>query len=219
MGLKESIDCPWLQICCNPYQECIPNIHHFGFCISGITSYFDSEGKIREFFKIRLSIISVLIGIGMTPSLPKLVQPGPPEFLSVLLDGCVVGSIPSSEVEKAVTHLRRLKLSETFAVWSCQILFVLFLIFPFMVLLRNVASQIPGDLEVGYVPLSMGGAYPGLFLFTCPSRFVRPVRNISVPSEESHNIELIGPFEQVYSDSTTLSYFCRHFIIFFAKNL
>lgn len=57
--------------------------------------------------------------------------------------------------------------------------------------------QIPDDLEVGYVPLSMGGAYPGLFLFTSPSRFVRPVKNITIPDEEDTNIELIGPFEQV----------------------
>jgi len=58
-------------------------------------------------------------------------------------------------------------------------------------------GQIPGDMEVGYVPLSMGGAYPGLYLFTSPSRFVRPVKNISIPSDGSENIELIGPFEQV----------------------
>jgi len=57
--------------------------------------------------------------------------------------------------------------------------------------------QIPDDLEVGYVPLSFGGAYPGLFLFTTPSRFIRPVRNISIPPGDSNDIELIGPFEQV----------------------
>lgn len=57
--------------------------------------------------------------------------------------------------------------------------------------------QIPDDLEVGYVPLSISGAYPGLYLFTSPSRFVRPVKNLSVSSEENQNIELIGPFEQV----------------------
>lgn len=43
----------------------------------------------------------------------------------------------------------------------------------------------------------MGGAYPGLFLFTSPSRFVRPVRNISVSPQDGNEIELIGPFEQV----------------------
>lgn len=68
--------------------------------------------------------------------------------------------------------------------------------------------QIPDDLEVGYVPLSMGGAYPGLYLFTPPGRFIRPVRNITIPSNESENVELIGPFEQVHRDI-----FMHHIIV------
>ncbi|XP_072962703.1 DNA-directed RNA polymerase I subunit 2 [Typha angustifolia] len=134
-----------------------------------VASFYNSDGKIKDFLKIRMSILTVLVGIGMTPLLPKLERAGPPEVLHVLLDGCVVGSIASSEVEKAVAHLRSLKL---FAL-----------------------SGIPEDLEVGYVPLSLGGAYPGLYLFTNPARFVRPVRNLS-PPDGSQNIELIGPFEQ-----------------------
>ncbi|KAF2300843.1 hypothetical protein GH714_017757 [Hevea brasiliensis] len=139
-----------------------------------ITSYFDSQGAVKDFFDMRKSILGVLTGLGMTSSLPKLVQAGPPQVLYVLLDGRLVGSIPSGEVEKVVTHLRRLKVS--------------------------AASVIPDDLEVGYVPLSLGGAYPGLYLFTSPSRFIRPVRNISIPTEDSQNIELIGPFEQVFME-------------------
>ena len=75
--------------------------------------------------------------------------------------------------------------------------------FPYNILLDNhfkIMWQIPDDMEVGYVPLSMGGAYPGLYLCTSPSRFVRPVRNISIPSNGSENIEFIGPFEQVIID-------------------
>lgn len=139
-----------------------------------VSSYFDSQGNSRDFFNIRLSILRVLVGVGMTPSQPKLVHAGPPEVLFVLLDGRVVGSLPSSNVEKVVAHLRRLKVAAT--------------------------EAIPYDLEVGYVPLSIRGAYPGLYLFTSASRFVRPVRNISVPSEESRDTELIGPFEQVYME-------------------
>ncbi|XP_024031416.1 DNA-directed RNA polymerase I subunit 2 [Morus notabilis] len=143
-------------------------------CTCRITSYFDSQGNNKDFFKIRMSILSVLVEVGMSPSLPKLVQAGPPEVLSVLLDGRIVGSISSSVIEKVVAHLRRLKVSP--------------------------ASEIPDDLEVGYVPLSMGGTYPGLYLFTSPCRFVRPVKNISIPSTDDQNIELIGPFEQVFME-------------------
>lgn len=79
--------------------------------VSGITSSFDSKGNIRDFFAIRKSIVDVLIAVGMTPSLPKLVLAGSPEVIHVLLDGRIVGFVPSSEIEKIVAYLRRLKLS------------------------------------------------------------------------------------------------------------
>lgn len=68
--------------------------------------------------------------------------------------------------------------------------------------------QIPEDLEVGYVPTSMGGSYPGLYLASCPARFIRPVKNTSIPS---NNLELIGPFEQVanHVDLIFISSFSR----------
>lgn len=66
---------------------------------------------------------------------------------------------------------------------------------------------------MGYIPLSMGGAYPGLYLCTSASRFIRPVRNIVISPDESNNIELIGPFEQV---SFILTIF--HHLFFLCKN-
>lgn len=79
--------------------------------VLGITSFFDSKGNMRDFMKIRLAIVNVLISIGMTSSIPRLVQSGPPEVLSVLLDGRVIGSIATKQVENAVNHLRALKMS------------------------------------------------------------------------------------------------------------
>ncbi|KAL8145296.1 DNA-directed RNA polymerase I subunit 2 [Apium graveolens] len=148
-------------------------LNHMTSCCR-ITSFYDSGGNVKDFLKMRKSILTILVGVGMIPSWPRLVKSALPEVFSVLLDGCVVGTISSNIVEKAVTHLRRLKLSAN--------------------------SMIPDDLEVGYVPLSIGGTYPGLYLFTCPSRFVRPTKNLLPPPTESNNIELIGPFEQVYME-------------------
>ncbi|XP_024007983.1 DNA-directed RNA polymerase I subunit 2 [Eutrema salsugineum] len=136
-----------------------------------ITSQFDSNGNIRDFQKIRKSVVDVLVGVGMVCSLPKLVRAGPPKVIPVLLDGQVVGSLSSNLVTEVVAYLRKLKV--------------------------EAPSVIPEDLEVGYVPTSMGGSYPGLYLASCPSRFIRPVKNKSVPSD---NIELIGPFEQVFME-------------------
>jgi DNA-directed RNA polymerase I subunit RPA2 len=138
---------------------------------SRITSQFDSKGNIRDFLKIRKSVVDVLTGAGMVPSLPKLVRAGPPKVIHVLLDGQVVGTLSSNLVTKVVSYIRRLKV--------------------------EAPSVIPEDLEVGYVPTSMGGSYPGLYLASCPARFIRPVKNISIPSD---NIELIGPFEQVFME-------------------
>ncbi|KAI4323574.1 hypothetical protein L6164_023169 [Bauhinia variegata] len=139
-----------------------------------VTTFFDAQGNIKDYFKLKASILDILFKGGMPQSVPNLFQAGPPEVLNVLLDGRVVGYIPSSEVEKTVANLRSIKVSS--------------------------ALEIPDDLEIGYVPLSMGGAYPGLYLFTSASRFIRPVRNISIPSNGSENIELIGPFEQVFME-------------------
>lgn len=96
---------------------------------AGVTSYYDAKGNIKDFFKIRLSISSVLTSIGMTPSLPRLAQAGPPELLSVLLDGRVVGTMPFDLVEKAVAHLRRLKLSAVSAVCYQSLQSTCFVIF------------------------------------------------------------------------------------------
>lgn len=52
--------------------------------------------------------------------------------------------------------------------------------------------QVPPTLEIAYVPVSKGGQYPGIFLFTSPSRMMRPVVNLS-----TNTVELIGSFEQV----------------------
>lgn len=137
-----------------------------------VTSYFNIDGKIKDFRGIQRSIVNIMVRLGMSHLLSKFEHAGPPEVLQVLLDGRLIGSIACSEVEKVVAHLRHLKLS--------------------------AASGIPDDLEVGYIPLSFGGAYPGLYLFSSPSRFLRPVRNVTHTT--NLNIELIGPFEQAFME-------------------
>lgn len=50
------------------------------------------------------------VRVGMNPVLPKIEQTGPPEVLHVHLDGCILGTIASAMIEKAVNYLRTLKL-------------------------------------------------------------------------------------------------------------
>jgi len=55
--------------------------------------------------------------------------------------------------------------------------------------------DIPLDLEIGFVPESKGGQYPGLFLFSTKARMMRPVKYLANGRNDQ-----VGPFEQVYMD-------------------
>lgn len=52
---------------------------------------------------------------------------------------------------------------------------------------------VPLHLEIGYVPPSRGGSYPGVFMSSAPSRMVRPVKYIANGKED-----FVGPLEQPY---------------------
>ncbi|KAJ8326604.1 hypothetical protein BDV3_006095 [Batrachochytrium dendrobatidis] len=56
-------------------------------------------------------------------------------------------------------------------------------------------NNVPLKLEIGYVPPTKGGQYPGLFLFSSPARMIRPVKYLA-----TGDTDFIGPFEQVYMD-------------------
>jgi DNA-directed RNA polymerase I subunit RPA2 len=49
------------------------------------------------------------------------------------------------------------------------------------------------DMEIGYVPESLGGQYPGIYLFTQQARMIRSVKYLPLEKEDH-----IGPFEQPY---------------------
>ncbi|MCJ1406081.1 DNA-directed RNA polymerase I subunit RPA2 [Ptychographa xylographoides] len=53
--------------------------------------------------------------------------------------------------------------------------------------------QIPIELEIGHVPNSNGGLYPGLYLFAHAARMIRPVTYNPLQKQD-----YIGPFEQPY---------------------
>lgn len=58
---------------------------------------------------------------------------------------------------------------------------------------------VPLDLEVGFVPVSKAGQYPGLYLFSGRSRMMRPVKYLA-----NGRMDHVGPFEQVYLDVACL---------------
>ena len=56
-------------------------------------------------------------------------------------------------------------------------------------------NNVPLDLEIGHVPVSKDGQYPGLYLFSSKARMMRPVKYLVNNRNDS-----IGSFEQVYMD-------------------
>eukprot|EP01116_Phalansterium_solitarium_P017485 TRINITY_DN4314_c0_g1_i2.p1 TRINITY_DN4314_c0_g1~~TRINITY_DN4314_c0_g1_i2.p1 ORF type:complete len:1147 (+),score=392.00 TRINITY_DN4314_c0_g1_i2:142-3582(+) len=116
---------------------------------------------------------SVLASLGMSPAAPGLVPPG--AHLTVMLDGRIVGSVAPSLASGLVARLRALKVSGE--------------------------RDVPPTLELAYVPASSGGRYPGIFLFSTPFRFMRPVRSLLLPSTDMQDtqaaaVEWIGSLEQ-----------------------
>ncbi|KYR02629.1 RNA polymerase I [Tieghemostelium lacteum] len=97
-------------------------------------------------------------------------------YLSVVLNGRVIGKIESKLAMELVVMLRYL---------------------------RSTGSEpaVPYNMEIAYVPPSTvdNSQYPGLYLFTTGARFMRPVINLT-----SGKRELIGPQEQLYMEIAVL---------------
>lgn len=111
-------------------------------------------------------IPSILYSLGVTPA-SHIIAAGP-SMCCVQLDGKIVGWC-SHEQGKVV--------ADTLRFWKVE----------------GKTPGLPVDLEVGYVPPTTSGQYPGLFLFGGRSRMMRPVRYLPLDKED-----IVGPFEQIY---------------------
>jgi DNA-directed RNA polymerase I subunit RPA2 len=87
--------------------------------------------------------------------------------ICIQLDGRVIGWARPSVASQLATNLR---------IWKTE-----------------GKHEVPLDLEIGLVPESRGGQYPGLFLFSSRSRMMRPVKYLANQCDDQ-----VGPFEQVY---------------------
>lgn len=53
--------------------------------------------------------------------------------------------------------------------------------------------NVPNELEIGYIPNSHGGQYPGIYMFSQAARMFRPVKYLPLEKED-----FVGPFEQPF---------------------
>ncbi|KAI7863358.1 hypothetical protein BDF14DRAFT_1885194 [Spinellus fusiger] len=110
---------------------------------------------------------SLLSSLGVSQAvLHSINRPGD---VAVMLDGRIVGWCTPKTAEKVATSLK---------VWRV-----------------NGEKDVPLDIEIASVPVSYGGEYPGLYIFSTPARMMRPVKFLA-----NNKIDMIGTFEQVYMD-------------------
>jgi DNA-directed RNA polymerase I subunit RPA2 len=111
-----------------------------------------------------------------TSSIPQLVSqlgvsqvplPLLSESVVVQLDGRVLGFCPPTQAKMIADTLRYWKVERS--------------------------HNVPLELEIGYVPNSNGGSYPGLYMSSKPSRFYRPVKYLPLDK-----LDYVGPFEQPF---------------------
>ncbi|KAI5477061.1 DNA-directed RNA polymerase I subunit RPA2 [Pseudohyphozyma bogoriensis] len=112
-------------------------------------------------------IPSLLSSLGMTQPLDPSIDGR--DNICVQLDGRIIGWAPPALAIKMANALR---------LWKTE-----------------GQHDVPFDLEIGLVPVSKGGQYPGLYLFASRARMMRDVKYLSNGKKDS-----VGSFEQVYLD-------------------
>lgn len=105
--------------------------------------------------------------LGVSPTLSAAAISGP-NVCCVQLDGRIIGWC---------SHKQGKYVADTLRFWKVE----------------SSEHGIPLELEIGYVPESQNGQYPGLYLFGGRSRMIRPVKYLPLNKKD-----IVGPFEQVY---------------------
>ncbi|KAN0060699.1 hypothetical protein ACQY0O_007357 [Thecaphora frezii] len=133
----------------------------------GLLNHFSHSCRLITRYLSVDRIPELLVSLGMSEVFAPNIDAR--KHVVVQLDGTVIGYATPSLASHMATALR---------IWKTE-----------------GVNDVPLDLEIGFVPTSKGGQYPGLYLFSGRSRMMRPVRLL-------HNgkIDMVGSFEQVYLD-------------------
>ena len=137
----------------------------------GLLNHLAHECRIPAFevgVKDEKAFNGLLISLGVEPvERAGIVNPND---LNVFVDGRLIGTLKAERGDLLCQHLRFLKAT---------------------------SKEIPEFTEVAMIPHSQGGLYPGIFIFTGPSRMMRPV-GYSGSADHDVGKVYIGTLEQVY---------------------
>ncbi len=132
----------------------------------GLLNHFAHKCSISTQASDVSKVPEALSALGVSPA---HVFAAGPKVCCVQLDGNIIGW---------TTHEQAKIVADTLRFWKIE-----------------GTHGLPLDLEIGYVPPSSKGQYPGLFIFGGHSRMMRPVRYLPLDKQD-----IVGPFEQVYMD-------------------
>lgn len=132
----------------------------------GLLNHFAHKCKISTQQSDVSQIPKLLYSLGVAPAAHSFAAG--PTMCCVQIDGRIVGWC---------THEQGKIIADTLRFWKVE----------------GKTPGLPLDLEIGYVPPSARGQYPGLYIFGGHSRMMRPVRYLPLDKED-----IVGPFEQVY---------------------
>ncbi|AEO70457.1 05080757-f4b0-47a4-a1ea-506a56be8cc7 [Thermothielavioides terrestris] len=111
--------------------------------------------------------VSAVPGVAMELGVNDYSSAATSESVVVMLDGRIIGWCTPRAAKGVADSLRRWKVEG--------------------------GHGIPVQLEIGYVPPSRGGSYPGIYMSSRPARMVRPVKYLALGKED-----FVGPHEQPY---------------------
>ncbi|SCU80341.1 LAME_0B02674g1_1 [Lachancea meyersii CBS 8951] len=132
----------------------------------GLLNHFAHRCKISTSQSDVSGIPSLLYSLGVAPASHTCAAG--PSLCCVQIDGKIVGWC---------SHEQGKIIADTLRFWKVE----------------GETAGLPLDLEIGYVPPSSRGQYPGLYIFGGHSRMMRPVKYLPLGKED-----IVGPFEQVY---------------------
>jgi DNA-directed RNA polymerase I subunit RPA2 len=130
----------------------------------GLLNHLSHKCKITTSAQDVSGLPELITSLGVTPA---RTIPSAQQVSSVQLDGRIIGHCTDALAHHVSQVLRLWKVSGQY--------------------------DVPLDLEIGYIPTSNGGQYPGLYLFSTQARMKRPVKHLATEKED-----WVGPFEQVY---------------------
>ena len=129
----------------------------------GLLNHLSHECKITTESVDVSSLPLLLSSLGVVSTSSASIE----ESIAIQLDGRVLGFCSPSQARVVADTLRYWKVERS--------------------------HDLPLELEIGYVANSNGGLYPGIYIFSGPSRMIRPVKYLPLEKQD-----FVGPFEQQF---------------------